>query len=632
MAPVLSLATAAWLAMVPGPQKADGLTLDLRGPVRERADAVVRNWLIPSPTSNPAMLAMFRDRDRHPYRDLLPWSGEFAGKHLTGATALLNLTGDPALKTSLEAFVPGFVEGQDTDGYLGPFPRDSRLTGSAPNINAQPGPTWDAWGHYHAILGLLAWHDRTGDPASLAAARKIGDLFVDRFAGDKKPRLVDTGSTEMNLAPAHGLALLYAHTKEQKYLDLALQLVGEFAAEAPDGKPLAGDYLRQGAANAPFFKTPKPRWESLHPIQALAELHRLTGDASHKSAFENLWWSIDELDRHNNGGFSSGEQAQGDPYHQGAIETCCTIAWMAMTVDMLRLSADSRAADELELSTLNSVLGFWSPTGRWSTYNTPMDGVRKSNYHEIVFQSRPGSPDLNCCSVNAARGIGLISEWALMSDDRGLFLNWYGPGTMVARSKPGGVPVTFGQETDYPRNGVVRISVTPSSPSRFALRLRIPHWSAATTVKVSGQPVADVKPGTYLELDRDWKPGDTIELGLDLGLRAWVGERASEGRVSLYRGPLLMTFDPRFNPGIDGDDPPAIDWKSLPAEAELEAAAGADFGVITVPAGGALLRLCDFSSAGAEGDPYRSWLRVTGAPSPEPFDRLHPDRSRPIGR
>ena len=70
---------------------------------------VTRQWLLPAPEANPAMLAMFRDRDRRPYRDLLPWSGEFAGKYLTGATAVLRLTGDPELKRHLERFVRDLI-------------------------------------------------------------------------------------------------------------------------------------------------------------------------------------------------------------------------------------------------------------------------------------------------------------------------------------------------------------------------------------------------------------------------------------------------------------------------------------------------------------------------------------------
>src|SRR5581483_8333263 len=199
-----------------------------------------------------------------------------------------------------------------------------------------------------------------------------------------------TGSTEMNLAPVHGLCLLYRKTRDPRHLALAKQLVGEFAAVGPGGAPLAGDYLRAALAGKEFFQTPRPRWESLHPIMGLAELYHLTGDESYRTAFERLWWSICKLDRHNNGGFSSGEQAQGDPYHPGAIETCCTVAWLAMGIEMLRLTGDPVVADELELTTLNSALGLFSPTGRWATYNTPMDGVRKASAHDIVFQAREG--------------------------------------------------------------------------------------------------------------------------------------------------------------------------------------------------------------------------------------------------
>lgn len=56
----------------------------------------------------------------------------------------------------------------------------------------------------------------------------------------------------------------------------------------------------------------------------------------------------------------------------------------------LRLTGSSIVADELELSTFNAVLGAQSPSGRWWTYNTPMDGVRLASAHDIVFQARAG--------------------------------------------------------------------------------------------------------------------------------------------------------------------------------------------------------------------------------------------------
>ena len=37
----------------------------------------------------------------------------------------------------------------------------------------------------------------------------------------------------------------------------------------------------------------------------------------------------------------------------------------------------------------------------------------------------------------------------------------------------------------------------------------------------------------------------------------WAGEKESTGRASIYRGPILLAFDPRFNPGV-AEDPPAL--------------------------------------------------------------------------
>ena len=116
----------------------------------------------------------------------------------------------------------------------------------------------------------------------------------------------------------------------------------------------------------------------------------MTNDIARR--YLNHWHSIRRLDRRNTGGFSSGEQATGTPYEPTAIETCCTIAWMALTVDALRLTGDSIAADELERSTFNGMLGAQHPSGCWWTYNTPMDGVREASHHTIVFQSRPALP------------------------------------------------------------------------------------------------------------------------------------------------------------------------------------------------------------------------------------------------
>ena len=625
------------------------LNAEFQGPLNLYTLNVTEHWLRPAPKANPAILDMFRDRDRKPFRQMEPWAGEFAGKFLTSAVQMSRVTNDDAMRPFLSSFVNELVSLQADDGYLGPWPKEFRLTGKAPNAGSQT--TWDAWGHYHVMLGLLLWFDETDheDQVPWQAARRIGDLLCNRFLGDKKPRLVDTGSTEMNLAPAHGLCLLYRKSGDERYLKLAKQIVDvEFAAKDAKGKPLAGDWLNEGLASKEFFTGPKPRWESLHPIMAMSELYHITGDERYRRAFENLWWSIVKLDRHNNGGFSSGEQAQGNPYHPGAIETCCTIAWLAMTVEMLRTTGNSIVADELELTTLNSGLGLWSPSGRWATYNTPMDGVRKASAHEIVFQSREGSPELNCCSVNAPRGLGMVSDWAFMTDADGYVVNWYGAGSTGWMDHPEHPMIAVDQITDYPISSKVKLLIDPNPRNdpmkEFTIKLRIPYWSRNTKASfyrewnpagLKGTPnriddEAILRPvaGSYLPIKRRWKRGDTIELNFDVTPHFWVGERECKGKTSAYRGPLLLTFDRRFNDidTLDGltlralDIPgKVVEWKGPRDPILLLELLGSN---------GAKVRLCDFASAGQGGSPYRSWLPIEGA-TPTPFSPENPLRSGP---
>jgi uncharacterized protein len=108
--------------------------------------------------------------------------------------------------------------------------------------------------------------------------------------------------------------------------------------------------------------------------------------------------------------------------------------------------------------------------------------------------------------------------------------------------------------------------------------------------------------------------------------RFWAGERESAGLTSIYRGPILLTYDRRFNT-IDPGDLPALSAGALHS--------------VAVDGNGALrpwilcdcrtvdgrsVRLCDFASAGADGSPYQSWLKVEHAVV-TPFTWVNPLRS-----
>lgn len=583
------------------------------GPVGARIAANLHQWLLCAPRANPGMLEMFRRRDRQPRPDLVPWAGEFAGKYLCSAVPALRQTDAPALAVHLSNFVAQLLAAQAEDGYLGPFPRAERLLGH-----------WDLWGHYHLMLGLLLWHQQTGDPAALNTCRRMADLAC-RLYLEGPRRVYDAGSHEMNMAIIHSLGWLYRLTGQPRYFQLMRQIEKDWER--------AGDYLRAGLAGVDFYATPRPRWESLHDLQGLVELWRITGQTQYRQAFVQHWRSIARWDRHNTGGFSTGEQAVGDPYAAGPIETCCTVAWLALSVDMLRLTGEARVADELELATLNAALGAQHPSGRWWTYDTPMNGVREASAHKIIFQARAGTPELNCCALNGPRALALLVDWAVMTDGQGLVVNWLGPGRFEL-NLPDGTPVQLRAETRYPLDGRVRwVIQLPHGPARFPLRVRIPTWSGPAAFKVNDQAQQLPPPGQYAQCTRLWRSGDELELDLDLSLRVQAGDRQAAGQVSLYRGPILLAYDPRHNP-FDEPDLPALDLSRL-AEAKVSFPAGlggtradplSPWLLVDVPAqDGRSVRLCDFATAGAAGTPYRSWLPALNPPPPPPIPRRPAD-------
>ncbi|MDO8686002.1 MAG: glycoside hydrolase family 127 protein, partial [Clostridiales bacterium] len=254
---------------------------DMGGYIGYLTGNVINEWLLEAPFSNPGMLEIFNDRNRKPLRDMIPWAGEFAGKHLTSAVQVYALTRDEKLGCFINWFVDRLFSLQDSDGYIGCWPDEYKLSGNAPNAVCIK--TWDAWAHYHIILGLILWYRETGYEKALDCAEKIGDLLCSMFLNTDK-KLVDTGNEEMNLAPIHGLCLLYEETGDEKYLEMAFQIEREFEV------PHAGDYVRTALSGVEFYMTPKPRWESLHSIQGIAELYFITGNEKYLKAFENIWW------------------------------------------------------------------------------------------------------------------------------------------------------------------------------------------------------------------------------------------------------------------------------------------------------------------------------------------------------
>lgn len=534
------------IQMKPVFQRDSKTRYEFNGYVKDYIDALSNNWLKVMLNKNPRLFTDIENRNNKPFKSLEPWAGEFTGKHLTGAVEIYRITRDPELKKHIEYVVDKLASLQADNGYLGVFPDDYQLTGKQPSDD--PPITCDAWNHYHIMLGHILWYRESGDEKALNTAKGIADLMCDKFLA-KPGSLAAIGIREFNLSPAHSLAMLYNDTHDKRYLDLAVQIVeDEYPAGYDEVTTKGSDFVNKTLQGIEFYQNTAPgaaRWENMHTLMSLSELYWLTGDARYAKALEKIWWSMDKTDRHNNGGWGSMEQVFGSPYEVRPKELCCGIAWLGLAVELLKLTGDSLVADEIELSFMNFVLGFSSRSGFWQSYNVPSDGKITMAMPGMGDPNRPDNVEICCCTVNGARGFGLISEWAIMQDKNNLVLNWYGPSSITAHA--GDIPVTITQKTDYPRTGKVDITINPEQSADFALKLRIPHWSKNTVVKVNGEKADNVKSGSYLVLKREWNPGDKIMIELDMSIHYWKGANEAAGRASFYHGPVLLAY-PRKDP------------------------------------------------------------------------------------
>ncbi len=583
----LEFATAALAPLHPAKphlSRAHDVRIDLQGYLGSRVERLAR-YMVDFPARNPGLLRMLRER---PEKNIPSWAGVFPGQYLSSAQLMWRLTRNPEIAARLDTFVPEFLAAQRDDGYLAPF--------------ADIGSAIELWNHYAVITGLLDRYEDTGESAVLLAARRIADLIIRTFGPDASALPKSGGAAE---PIAHAMIRLHGATGDPRYLAFTRYLVHE-AWNEPGGVA----FHRLGRERAPLSALPVRRWEAVHSLLALSELYWRTGDNDSRAAFEHVWQMLRATERHNTGGFSTNEGLLGTPYNKGTIETCCTVAWTLLTTDMLRLTGDSSAADELEWSTLNSALGSIPYDGTCSTYATQPDGLRQ---FLMLRQGPPDGIELNCCSTNAARAIGNLSAWALMRDDDGLALNFYGPSSISAELSPGN-RVAFEQVTEYPANGAVRIHVSIDRPETFTLNLRIPQWSATTRLMINDQVQPAPIPGTYAAVRRHWKTGDTISFEFDFTPRFDFGREDYAGKVSIFRGPLLLASDARHtNDRKPHADPVAIDGLAIEAITPPPGPGPWVLARVTDGAGRSFT-VCDFSSAGLFADPYRSWFELEPSP------------------
>ncbi|MGB2821791.1 MAG: beta-L-arabinofuranosidase domain-containing protein, partial [Phycisphaerae bacterium] len=374
-----------------------------------------------------------------------------------------------------------------------------------------------------------------------------------------------------------GLADLYRATRDARYLELAGIFV-DMRGSAPGGSDLTQDHvpLREETMAVGHCVC------ATYLYCGAADVYAETGEKALLDALERIWRDMTAGRMYITGAigsFRNGKSPRGDSVHEafGAAwelpsrtaynETCSNIGNAMWSRRMLAVTGDAKYADLMERVLYNSMLSAVGVDGKGYFYCNPLswDGSASgpSMHHTAL---RWSIHRCFCCPPQVARTIAKLHGWAYGVSDEGVWVNLYG-GSALETAGAGGGRLKLVQQTDYPWDGRVRITLEPARPSEFAVMLRIPGWAKGAGVKINGRPVdAEVRPGTYLPLRRKWSAGDAIELDLPMKVRlmeAHPSAKELRGKVAVMRGPVVYCLEsPDLPEGVALDEvaiPPGIE-------------------------------------------------------------------------
>jgi DUF1680 family protein len=546
--------------------------------------------------SLPAMWAIMKGTEYKPFlQHFLIAAGEAEGRYrgaqwndgdfykfLEAVTATYAVTGDSQLPPILDESIVAIARAQRADGYIHTPVRIANRNGDATVKPFQDRHNFEMYNMGHLITAACLHHRVTGKDDFLNVARKTADFLEVTFQ-DPSPELARN-----SVCPSHYMALveLYRETGEPRYLALAQKFLDMRNIRFPEG----GD---DNQDRVPFVDQ---REAVGHAVRAnylyagAADLYAETGDARLRDALEPIWENLVHEKMYITGGcgalydgaspdgsedqthITRTHQAYGRNYQLPSItahnETCAAIGSVLWNWRMFLISGEARYIDVLERTLYNAVLSGVSLDGDDYFYVNPLRQIEPLPVPLRWSRTRVPFVTSYCCPPNVLRTIAEVSEYAYATSKDTLWVNLYGGNKLITQLD--GETLEVKQTTNYPWDGRVRILVKKCPNRPIALKLRIPGWSESATIRVNGAAVdAKISPGTYAEIRRRWKPGDTIEL--DLPMQAHLVEanplvEETRNQVAVERGPIVYCLEsPDLPKGVRVQD------VAIPADAQLTA-------------------------------------------------------------
>ncbi|MBA7577625.1 Non-reducing end beta-L-arabinofuranosidase [subsurface metagenome] len=489
------------------------------------------------------------------FQSKYPFDDSDVFKIIEGAGYSLQTFPDPALETYLDTLIYYIGLAQEDDGYIYTY-RTIMGDDSHPWIGTKRREKTHILSHElynigHMYEAAVAHYQATGKRTFLDIAIKSADLVARDFGWGKIENY--PGHQEIEI----GLVKLYRATGNREYLDLAkffLDVRGNGEEYNQAHKKVTEQTVAVGhAVRAAYMYT------------GMADVATLTNDSGYVSAIDKIWQDVVYKKLYLTGGIGStgGNEGFGKPYDlpnmSAYCETCASIANVFWNYRMFLLHGSSKYYDILEKTLYNGLLSGVSLSGDRFFYPNPLESSGQHKRQEWFGCA--------CCPSNLCRFIPSLPGYVYTKTRDRLYVNLYMDNT--AKIELDGQIVKVTQQTKYPWDGKVELTITPDLPSKFKLCLRVPGWAQNEAVpgdlyqflnnyendivlKINGKEKKYSPDEGYLVIRRKWKKGDIVELNMPMPVRKVKAHRnvkADKDKVAIQKGPIVFCAE-----GIDHKD------------------------------------------------------------------------------
>jgi len=443
--------------------------------------------------------------------------GHFTGHYLSACALLAAQTGDQAVRGRGVDVATELAKCQAAfgTGYLSAFPVDlfDRLRVGQ--------PAWAPFYTLHKIMaGLFDTATLSGDPRSLETLLRLA-AWVERWT-----QPLDDAAMARVIEREYGgtnelLYNLAAHTGEARWSRLAHRFDREriFAPLAAGRDELKGLHVNT----------------TIPQIIGAARGYEVAGSAQLQEVATTFWHTVAERRCYCTGGTSNGESWNTPP---GILaqelsgyteESCVTYNMQKLTRHLYAWTADPRLGDYYERTFYNGILGVQHPADGDKLYYLPLE----SGYWKLF-----GTPlhDFWCCTGSMAESFAKLGDSIYFHDDAGVYVNLFVPSELTWAER--GVRLTL--DTRFPEEETVRLCVHVARPTRLALRIRVPYWTAGASAELNGKPLdRGADPGSYLTVARTWRDHETLTVRVPMRLHVAPMPDDPSIQAVMY-GPLVL--------------------------------------------------------------------------------------------